>query len=75
MTAIDAQSPRRTTAPGASRQSHVVADAITMLDRRLLHMVRYPGLSVCTILGPVVFLLLFVFVFVFVFAGTLAGDH
>ena len=52
-----------------SRQSHVVADAITMLRRNLLHMVRYPGLSVFTIAGPVVFLLLFVFVF----GGTLGA--
>ena len=60
---------QRTTAPGASRQSHVVADAITMLRRNLLHMVRYPGLSVFTIVGPVVILLLFVFVF----GGTLGA--
>src|SRR5690606_39186683 len=43
--------------------SHVVADSVTMLRRNRLHMVRYPGLSVFTILGPVVILLLFVFVF------------
>src|SRR5450631_1494719 len=66
MTTITAQ---RTTAPGTSRPSHVVADAITMLRRNLLHMVRYPGLSVFTIMGPVVFLLLFVFVF----GGTLGA--
>jgi ABC-2 type transport system permease protein len=53
----------------APRQSHVVADSITMLRRNLLHMVRYPGLSVFTILGPVVILLLFVFVF----GGTLGA--
>ncbi|WP_380165860.1 ABC transporter permease [Jannaschia sp. R86511] len=51
------------TAPGRpSRLSHVVADSVTMLRRNLLHMVRYPGLSVFVILGPVVVLLLFVFV-------------
>lgn len=61
--------PQRPTARGPSRQSHVVADAITMLRRNLLHMVRYPGLSVFTILGPVVLLLLFVFVF----GGTLGA--
>jgi len=54
---------------GAVHPSHVVADAITMLRRNLLHMVRYPGLSVFTIMGPVVFLLLFVFVF----GGTLGA--
>lgn len=53
-------STRRRSAPWA--RSHVVTDATTMLRRNLLHIVRYPGLSVFTILGPVVFLLLFVFV-------------
>ena len=50
-------------------QSHVVADAVTMLRRNLLHMIRYPGLSIFTILGPIVALLLFVFVF----GGTLGA--
>ena len=40
-----------------------------MLRRNLLHMVRYPGLSMFIIGGPVVFLLLFVFVF----GGTLGA--
>ncbi len=53
----------------ARRQSHVIGDSITMLKRNLLHMIRYPGLSVFTILGPVVILLLFVFVF----GGTLGA--
>ena len=66
MTTITAQRPA---VQGARRQSHVVADAITMLRRNLLHMVRYPGLSVFTILGPVVILLMFVFVF----GGTLGA--
>ncbi|MCU1585591.1 MAG: transporter permease [Microbacteriaceae bacterium] len=65
-TTITAQ---RTTAPSAVRQSHVVADSITMLRRNLLHIVRYPGLSMFTILGPVVILLLVVFVF----GGTLGA--
>ena len=59
MTAI--ATPGRTVA-GAPKRSHVVTDAITMLHRNLLHMIRYPGLSVFTILAPVVILLLFVFV-------------
>ena len=46
-----------------------MADAITMLHRNLLHMVRYPALTVFVIGGPVVFLLLFVFVF----GGTLGA--
>ncbi|WP_394771161.1 ABC transporter permease [Lacisediminihabitans sp.] len=59
----------RQTALGARPQSHVVADSITMLRRNLLHIVRYPGLSMFTILGPVVILLLVVFVF----GGTLGA--
>ncbi len=71
MTALNTQVPAapRATAHDSSRQSHVVADAITMLRRNLLHMVRYPGLSMFTILGPVVILLLTVFVF----GGTLGA--
>jgi ABC-2 type transport system permease protein len=65
MTTISLQRP----VTGSGQQSHVVADAITMLRRSLLHIVRYPALSVFTILGPVVFLLLFVFVF----GGTLGA--
>lgn len=49
--------------------NHVISDAVTMLGRNLLHVVRYPGLSIFTILGPVVILLLFVFVF----GGTLGA--
>jgi ABC-2 type transport system permease protein len=66
MTTITAQ---RNTVQGVRRQSHVVADSITMLRRSLLHIVRYPGLSMFTILGPVVILLLVVFVF----GGTLGA--
>ena len=66
MTTITAQ---RAAAPGTPGQSHSVADAITMLRRNLLHMLRYPGLSVFIIVGPVVFLLQFVFVF----GGTLGA--
>ena len=60
---------RRQTAQGARRQSYVVADAITMLRRNLLHIVRYPGLTMFVIGAPVVFLLLFVYVF----GGTLGA--
>ena len=58
-----------TTITAPSTGSHVIADAITMLRRNLLQMIRYPGLSIFTILGPVVILLLFVFVF----GGTLGA--
>lgn len=53
----------------ARRRAHIVGDAVTMLRRNLLHMIRYPGLSMFTILGPVVILLLLVFVF----GGTLGA--
>jgi ABC-2 type transport system permease protein len=59
MTTITAPRP---TAVGGSRPSHVIADSITMLRRNLLHIVRYPGLTIFTIGGPVIFLLLFVVV-------------
>jgi ABC-2 type transport system permease protein len=49
--------------------TYVVADSITMLRRSLLHIVRYPGLTMFVIVGPVVFLLLSVFVF----GGTLGA--
>ncbi|WP_213816501.1 ABC transporter permease [Glaciihabitans sp. dw_435] len=65
MTTITAQRPTT----GTRRQSHVVTDAVTMLRRNLLHIVRYPGLSIFVIGGPVVFLLLFVYVF----GGTLGA--
>ncbi|MEO7121995.1 MAG: ABC transporter permease [Lacisediminihabitans sp.] len=61
--------PQADTRATAQRQSHVVSDSITMLRRNLLHMIRYPGLSMFTILGPVVILLLVVFVF----GGTLGA--
>lgn len=50
-------------------QSHVIADSVTMLRRNLLHMIRYPALSMFVIVGPVVILLLTVFVF----GGTLGA--
>ena len=46
-----------------------VGDSITMLRRNLLHIVRYPGLTMFVIGAPVVFLMLFVFVF----GGTLGA--
>lgn len=69
MTTLSPHTPTSTLSTGARQQSHVVADAITMLRRNLLHVVRYPGLSMFTILGPVVILLLTVFVF----GGTLGA--
>ncbi|MDQ2782811.1 ABC transporter permease [Lapillicoccus sp.] len=66
MTAIPTQRPGAT---GTRSQSHLVADSITMLRRNLLHIVRYPALSIFVIGGPVVILLLVVFVF----GGTLGA--
>jgi ABC-2 type transport system permease protein len=40
-----------------------VADVITMVRRSLLRAVRYPGLTVFLVVGPLVMLLLFVYVF------------
>ena len=58
-----------TTSRPVSGPNHVIADSITMLRRSLLHIIRYPGLSMFMILGPVVVLLLTVFVF----GGTLGA--
>jgi len=52
-----------------STLAHAVSDSTTMLRRNLVHMRRYPALTVSTIGLPIVFLLLFVYVF----GGTL-GD-
>jgi ABC-2 type transport system permease protein len=49
--------------------SYALRDSTTMLRRNLLHLRRYPGLSLFPILMPVVFLLLFVYVF----GGTLGN--
>ena len=46
-----------------------MSDSITMLRRSLLHIRRYPGLTMFVIGAPVVFLMLFVFVF----GGTLGA--
>ena len=69
MTTITTTGTTRIPATATSRRSHAFSDAITMLRRNLLHIIRYPGLSMFTILGPVVILLLIVFVF----GGTLGA--
>ncbi|MFS0705888.1 ABC transporter permease [Cellulomonas sp. 179-A 9B4 NHS] len=51
----------RTAAPAA--HARPVADTLTMLRRNLLRAVRYPGLTMFLVLGPLVMLLLFVYVF------------
>ena len=68
MTTITTATTRLATS-ATHRRSHAFSDAITMLRRNLLHIIRYPGLSIFTIGGPVVILLLIVFVF----GGTLGA--
>jgi ABC-2 type transport system permease protein len=52
-----------------SSLTYVATDSVTMLRRSLLHIVRYPALSIFVIGGPVMALLLLVFVF----GGTLGA--
>ncbi len=51
-----------TTTTVQARRGHVLTDSVTMTNRNLLHMVRYPGLTFFVVIMPVVFLLLFVYV-------------
>ena len=46
-----------------STTSYAVRDSVTMLRRNLLHIRRYPSLSIMLLGQPVIFLLLFVYVF------------
>ncbi len=50
------------TALAARRPRHVLADSATMVSRNLLHMIRYPSMTLILLGMPVVFLLLFVYV-------------
>ncbi|MFI6515420.1 ABC transporter permease [Spirillospora sp. NPDC050679] len=50
-----------------------LADSLTMTNRRLKHMLRYPAMTVQLIGMPVVFLLLFVYVFGGTLGNGLAG--
>jgi ABC-2 type transport system permease protein len=52
-----------------STTTYPVRDSVTMLRRQLLHMRRYPSLTLTLVGFPIIFLLLFVYVF----GGTL-GD-
>ena len=49
--------------------THTVRDSATMLRRNLLHIRRYPSLSIMLLAQPILFLLLFVYVF----GGTLGA--
>src|SRR6185437_3750447 len=55
--------------PPMSTLSYTVSDSATMLRRNLLHMRRYPSVTLILIGMPVIFLLLFVYVF----GGTLGA--
>lgn len=46
-----------------STLTRAARDSVTMLRRNLLHLVRYPSLTVTIVAMPLVFLLLFVYVF------------
>lgn len=56
--AVHAPSPTADRATPA--RAEVMADAITMLHRNVLHMIRYPALTVSVIAMPAAFLLFFV---------------
>ena len=43
--------------------TYAVRDSATMLRRNLLHIRRYPSLSIMLVAQPILFLLLFVYVF------------
>src|SRR3954453_2499923 len=49
--------------------TYTVRDSATMLRRNLLHIRRYPSLSIMLVAQPILFLLLFVYVF----GGTLGA--
>ncbi|MFQ6393223.1 ABC transporter permease [Nocardia sp. KC 131] len=48
---------------------YAVTDSLMMLRRSLLHIVRYPSMTLPLIIGPILFL----FLFVYVFGGTLGA--
>jgi len=52
-----------TPVPTAVARPRPIADVRTMLRRNLLRAVRYPGLTMFMVLGPLVMLVLFVYVF------------
>jgi ABC-2 type transport system permease protein len=49
--------------------TYAVRDSVTMLRRNLLHLLRYPSLTIMLVAQPLLFLLLFVYVF----GGTLGA--
>jgi ABC-2 type transport system permease protein len=55
--------------------TETVRDSLTMLRRNLLHIRRYPSLTVMLIAQPIVFLLVFVYVFGGTLGAGLPGEH
>lgn len=51
-----------TTSGPAAARTHVLRDCLTMVRRRILHMRRYPSLTIMLVAQPIVILLLFVHV-------------
>jgi len=55
--------------------TYTVRDSATMLRRNLLHIRRYPSLSIMLVAQPILFLLLFVYVFGGTLGAGLPGRH
>ena len=55
--------------------AHTLTDSLTMLRRQLLHLRRYPSLTVLLIGMPVIFLLLFAYVFGGTLGAGIGGDR
>ncbi|MGW6724661.1 ABC transporter permease [Nocardia sp. NPDC055029] len=53
----------------STTMKYALTDSMMMVRRSLLHIVRYPAMTVPLVIGPIVFLLLFVYVF----GGTLGA--
>ena len=51
------------TSTAMTRTAHVVADTRTLLRRNMTHALRYPTMSLSTLMMPLIFLLLFNYVF------------
>ncbi len=58
-----------------STATYTLRDSATMLRRNLLHIRRYPSLSIMLVAQPIVFLLLFVYVFGGTLGAGLPGQH
>ena len=55
--------------------NYTVRDSATMLRRNLLHIRRYPSLSIMLVAQPILFLLLFVYVFGATMGAGLPGQE